>query len=239
MYDNDYLEKVLGEQYNMSNYFADTYTDPNNDIIDSNDVIIDDKPKETLKEKIDKTLDKDINEISKSDEKIENKKIIEHIKDCQIKEETNQQNNIDYTEEDINITNGINELYPEIYTVIEPIVELVVKNNINEEINSDLIESLTRKIYYAIEIDQEEKTNPSDAIPVSGRPVNIKRKPQNSLLYDLIKILILNNFINNKPQRPIPPPHHHNNHRPPMPPPRSMNVSNNTNYFDTPFPEDE
>ena len=40
MYNNDYLEKVLGDQYNMKNYFADTYQMNNQNV-----EIIGDMPK--------------------------------------------------------------------------------------------------------------------------------------------------------------------------------------------------
>ena len=39
MYDNDYLEKILGEKYNMSNYFEDTFTNSNVDLFNKDNNI--------------------------------------------------------------------------------------------------------------------------------------------------------------------------------------------------------
>ena len=134
----------------------------------------------------------------------------------------------------VQVSADLTKMYPDIYQAIEPIVELSVANMEEREINQDTIEGMTSRIYNAIE-PSTIPTNFSasnNSIPVTGRPYN-------SLLHDLIKILILNKLA------PMPPRPPHHNHRPPMPPPRppmnrpnSMRVSNNINYQDVPYPED-
>ena len=265
MFDDNYLEKILGEQYDMSNYFENTYTDPvtsiletqvnnskisNNEIEEKdsvhNDIKLAKKGEQHSSEKKDDTKtknnnrdtrDKISNKSYKDNEKI-NKKDQEDISSSK-KSINNTSADSNTTTLEINSIENLNKAYPEIYNVLEPIVELVVKNHSDEIINEDLIESLTDKIYLAV-----DTTNNNDLVQVNAVPVsnNLGRK-RNGLLYDLIKILILNNVIggNKRPGKtpPPPPPHNHHSNRTPIPPrPRTMNVSNLT-YNDIPFPEDQ
>ncbi len=210
MYNNDYLEKILGEQYNMSNYFENTYTEPNNIIENSSIENFNDTDEDSRdsKKKAEKITQADKKEAKLNESKENNTEDIVEEKEKQIE-------NIEMVE-----MINLDELYPETFKVINPIVELVVKNNIDKEINEELIKNMTDKIYYAVETDANtnEKEN---AIKVNARP-------HNSILYDLIKILLLNNIINN---RPMPPHHYNKGNRPPIRPrPR---------YHDIPFPEDQ
>ena len=263
MYDNDYLEKILGEQYNMSNYFADTYVQPNVNIVETSASIEEDKKKDVSAETISeggeakevlavqteesnnniKKVSKDLaneKEIKKQDATYntsDNIKLEQSVK-LDNEEENHQyraiQVNADETSQDKFIE--VSNMYPDIYNSIEPIVELVVNNNIDKRmLDEELVDTMTNKIYYAIKPESYSnnvlKVNslPSDlqnTIPVSTRP-------QNNILRDLIKILILNNIINNN-QRPNRTPHHHN-----KPCRRCRSVSNNISYHDVPFPEDE
>ena len=226
MYDNDYLEKILGEQYNMSNYFENTYTEPNSIIENSsidNIKDADDDIKDT-----DEKIEKKIKNVAKDvkDKKSQENKNVENDKEDIVEDKAQQSENM----ENVEMLN-LDEFYPETYNVINPIVELVVKNNIDKEISEDLINSLTDKIYYAVEADtnHEKKTNLT-----KDNTIMVNTRPHNSFLHDLIKILILNNILKDRPQkpnRPMPPHHHNNGNRPPIRPiPR---------YHDIPFPEDQ
>lgn len=231
MYDNDYLEKILGEQYNMSDYFADTYTDPVVKVIDNESInnSISDNSKliknnaELIEENDTKSasnIKKNLKPTTKSEE------LPQEIEKTQNKKHktNNSSSNI---QEDSKNKYDIKSLYPQIYNAIEPIVELVVKNNSEKEINSDLIESLTNKIYYAIEVDKQPETIAVSTTPINeDETIQASTKPKNKLLHDLIKILLLNNIINNRPPRPLPPPHHPHRPRPIL-------------YRDVPFPEDQ
>lgn len=67
--------------------------------------------------------------------------------------------------------------YPEIYKIIMPMVEEAVKRHSGQNITPKLIEDITTEIFNALEVDN-----------------NINK---NKVLYDLIKILVLNYFVNN------------------------------------------
>lgn len=148
----------------------------------------------------------------------------------------------------------VKKMYPDIYVLLNPMIDKTIAENKEKEITEELIETMTKQIYDAIEDDMNVKqvsTTPvsvgdnknrninSQVRPVSGA-VQTARRPQNSTLRDLIKILLINRILNNlrpnnRPDnRPRPP--HRPDMRPPMPRGTSYPVMN---YFQTPYPEDE
>lgn len=146
----------------------------------------------------------------------------------------------------------VKKMYPEIYTLLSPMIEKTIAENREKEITEELIETMTKQVYDAIEEDMNVKqvsTTPislsdknrnmnSPIKPVANNNIQVARRPGNTTLRDLIKILLINNIINNlRPNRPNPNPRppHRPNERPPMPR-MSYPVMN---YFSTPYPEDE
>ena len=136
----------------------------------------------------------------------------------------------------VQMQDNIEDLYPDIYKIVNPIVCRVCQNN-NRPITNDLIEQMTTEVYNSIEADdinivninietgdinnKEINNRHIDTKEVRdskisqekkesrGKEENRQRKPNNQLLRDLIRILLLNRIFGN--QRPGP--------RPPMRPP--------------------
>ena len=95
------------------------------------------------------------------------------------------------------------KLYPEIYKVVNPMVCKICEGN-TRTINKELLEQMSNEIYSNLEMQPERNGSKE----VRNSSVN------NNILQDLIKILLLNQLLNqNRPPRPMPPPP-----RPPMPP---------------------
>lgn len=134
---------------------------------------------------------------------------------------------------------NIEDLYPNIYKVVNPIVLRVCRKN-NRPITNDLIEELTTEVYNSIEADDinivninietrdsntKEINNRSetrenklsqDKKESRGKEESRINKPNNPLLRDLIKILLLNGLFGNQNPSPRPP------MRPPFPGPGIM-----------------
>lgn len=136
----------------------------------------------------------------------------------------------------VQMQDNIEDLYPDIYKIVNPIVCRVCQNN-NRPITNDLIEQMTTEVYNSIEADdinivninmetgdinnKEINNRHIDTKDVRdskisqekkesrGKEENRQRRPNNPLLRDLIRILLLNRIFGN--QRPGP--------RPPMSPP--------------------
>lgn len=136
----------------------------------------------------------------------------------------------------VQMQDNIEDLYPDIYKIVNPIVCRVCQNN-NRPITNDLIEQMTTEVYNSIEADdinivninietgdinnKEINNRHIDTKDVRdskisqekkesrGKEENRQRRPNNPLLRDLIRILLLNRIFGN--QRPGP--------RPPMRPP--------------------
>ena len=133
----------------------------------------------------------------------------------------------------------LNDLYPEIYKIVYPMVCEVCNQNYNRQITRTLLDQMTEEIYSNVEPEDKQNTtfvrnqslkngdvrNPNAKEPVV--PVKETRQT-NSLLRDLIRILLLREWIRpgrpparppfpgGRPQPPRPGPG-----RPPMgPPPR-------------------
>ena len=105
----------------------------------------------------------------------------------------------------------INKLYPEVYKLLYPMVCKACNLNSNREITNDLVDSMTEEIYLNFESDDKLKVNMTRNLPPlkngDVRNPNAKEpetrgenRQNNSLLKDLIKILVLREFA--KPIRP-------------------------------------
>ena len=128
---------------------------------------------------------------------------------------------------------NVEDLYPDIYKIVNPLVCRVCQNN-TKPITNDLIEQMISQVYSNIKADdinivninvetgdivdkeinnrvQENRDLKSskDRSEVRSSEETRNRRPNNPLLRDLIRILILNRLFGN--QRPGP--------RPPMRPP--------------------
>ena len=152
--------------------------------------------------------------------------------------------------------NNIKKMYPDIYKMLMPMVSKTVEENMSKQVNEELIEEMTRVVYDSIEDDMNvrqvsntptQADNKSKSIQTNSQNQAMQvnnRKPGNPTLRDLIKILIINELLNNCRNRPCNNP----NPRPPQRPQPRMNMNNmNTirpnypvmNYFSVPYPEDE
>ena len=119
-------------------------------------------------------------------------------------------------------------MYPEIYRILKPMIKKICDSRSYDEITEDLLDNMTDEIYRNIEseidvvnlnITTENEYNKSNNQVRSGNTkMTIDNKENetraccsNPMLKDLIKILLLNQIINNKPPRP-------NRPRPPFSP---------------------
>ena len=128
---------------------------------------------------------------------------------------------------------NIEDLYPDIYKIVNPIVCRVCQNN-DKPITNDSIEQMITEVYNSIEADDinivninvetgnigntevnnrsvENRENKNTQDKRDSRPAEEKRqrRPNNPLLRDLIRILILNRlFGRNRPgnRPPVRPP---------------------------------
>ena len=109
----------------------------------------------------------------------------------------------------------IEKLYPEIYRTVYPMV-CKACNQYNGEITEEFVERLTNEVYTNLEYEQEVRGEQSKSSTV--KTVNAKnetrneeetrqRRPQNNILRDLIRILIIRELLRfpNRPGRPRPP----------------------------------
>lgn len=144
-------------------------------------------------------------------------------------------------------TKELEELYPDIFKAINPAI-VDVCDRCNQNITKDVLEKMTDEVYERIKNDNEiminiNIVNDSEINNVSAREtrsiegkenrqIRPNRRPNNQFLRDLIKILILNRLIGNRPPRPPRPrPPFPGNERPPMPPPRPWERGNYDNYL--------
>lgn len=128
-------------------------------------------------------------------------------------------------------------LYPDIYKMLKPMVDKVCENYRNSTISNDVLEAMATEIYQNIESDinvvdinatvQEAESNltrsnkggTSNTSTSNSKDENLTRGCcGNPTLKDLIKILLLNQIINNNSNRPPRPPFNPYPPRPPMPP---------------------
>lgn len=83
-------------------------------------------------------------------------------------------------------TKELEEYYPQIYKIINPVV-LEICNKYTKPISKDVFENIVEEIYKKIELNVEIRK-------VSETEIR-QRRPNNSLLRDLIRILILNQIL--------------------------------------------
>ena len=141
----------------------------------------------------------------------------------------------------------LEEMYPEIYRILNPIVCDVCNKCNRQQVNKDVLESMVNEVSQRIELNNEisikinidnrtaekevvdnraSKINSyKSAVDEQSRKVqetqNRQRRPQNPLLNDLIRILLLNQLLGGgfptRPPRPPRPPFPGEPGRPPFP----------------------
>ena len=113
----------------------------------------------------------------------------------------------------------LNDMYPEIYRIVYPMVSRICTQNSQREITRDLLDSMTDEIYRNIE-GAEPQTSTSSTMqrmplkngdvrnPNAKEPQEVRgeTRQSNFMLRDLIRILIIREFLRpNRPNRPRPP----------------------------------
>lgn len=162
MFDGDYLEQVLGEKYNLKNFYEE-----NEKIID--DPII--EHKETAKETKAKESIPEIKpqELAINENDIEKESI---IKEADIKK---------FQNEDLKVFDKIINLYPEIYRIINPMIDVVIDKNKDKNLGIELLEMMAKEIYKAFTID----VNTEDKV---SEPNNVLIDLIKILILDKIKL---------------------------------------------------
>ena len=101
-------------------------------------------------------------------------------------------------------------LYPSIYRIIYPVVKRIVAGNNFQFANDDTISNATNMIYEIIEGDTNlNKTQSNTQNSQSNNNVNInlsnnKSTSEDTLLKDLIRILVIRELISKNNVRPFP-----------------------------------
>ena len=190
MYNDDYLKKILGENIDSKSVFKNIENEFNYE----NNIY----PREMYKQV------HDIVSFNLEDNKEENnKKEYSNLKEVKSEEkDKNRNENKDKNIKQVNnfVTKTRSEFemfYPEIYKIIVPMIEELVSRNKHMSITQEVIETMVSEIYDYVEEDiisnKDNNTtinNDKEAILVHVNPY--RRKPRNMLLFDLIKILLLN-----------------------------------------------
>lgn len=119
------------------------------------------------------------------------------------------------------------EWYPEIYRIVYPMVRKTCDDNINAQVTEELVEEMTNRIYMSIEVEEKEDMEPRQEELRNGDVRNPRakeperetrqRRPNNPILRDLIRILLLRELFDRRRRRP---PFPGRPPRPPMPGPR-------------------
>ena len=124
-------------------------------------------------------------------------------------------------------TETLNMYYPEIYKIVYPMICKICNQNQNREVTKELIDSMTEEIYRNVEdvgteLSMQNTKSQTQLKNGDVRNPNAKEsefretRQSNFLLRDLIRILILREFL--RPGRPPIPPRPPIGPRPPMPP---------------------
>lgn len=204
MYDSNYFKKIIGENINPNDYFEN-----NNNISNASSQIIDENtymknqnrfmPNQNFAQKEKQTqpqtnMQKQANTQAQTNVRpqINTQSQVNTQSHTNIQPRTNTESQANVqsrinpsaqtdTQSRTNIHSQANHTiydhYPEIYKIIMPMVEEAVKRHSGQNITPKLIEDITTEIFNALEVDN-----------------NINK---NKVLYDLIKILVLNYFVNN------------------------------------------
>ncbi len=82
-----------------------------------------------------------------------------------------------------NIMEDIDKYYPEIYKIINPMIEAALSKNGKNDITNEVLEKIVNEIYYAIDGYDGNKS------------MLVSKNQNSSILYDLIKIILLDKLI--------------------------------------------
>lgn len=136
-------------------------------------------------------------------------------------------------------SNKYESLYPEIYRTLKPMIKNACNNLGFREISNDTLEIMANEIYTNVEsninvVNVNVNTKEADTrkdMKITKVPDDEKRACcGNPTLKDLIKIMLLNQLINNNQNRPPRPPHS------PMPRPPYREFENPSIYNNQSFP---
>lgn len=122
----------------------------------------------------------------------------------------------------------VENLYPDIYRIINPVVEDVCDRNRSRAVTEDLVKTMTEEVYNNVERNSKLQVNVQvkpelkngDVRNPNARQTETQRAQtlqRNSMLNDLIRILILKNLL--RPRPPVRPPFPGPGPRPPYPGP--------------------
>ena len=162
MFDGDYLEQILGEKYNLKNFYEENEKIIDDPIIEHKETVKETKAKEIIPEI--KPLELAINENDIKKESI--------IKEADIKKVQN---------EDLKFFDKIINLYPEIYRIINPMIDVVIDKNKDKNLGIELLEMMAKEIYEAFTID----VNTEDKV---SEPNNVLIDLIKILILDKIKL---------------------------------------------------
>lgn len=162
MFDGDYLEQVLGEKYNLKNFYEENEKIIDDPIIEHKETAKETKAKESIPEI--KPLELAINENDIEKESI--------IKEADIKK---------FQNEDLKVFDKIINLYPEIYRIINPMIDVVIDKNKDKSLGIELLQMMAKEIYEAFTID----VNTEDKV---SEPNNVLIDLIKILILDKIKL---------------------------------------------------
>lgn len=162
MFDGDYLEQILGEKYNLKNFYEENEKIIDDPIIEHKETAKETKAKEIIPEI--KPLELAINENDIKKESI--------IKEADIKK---------FQNEDLKVFDKIINLYPEIYRIINPMIDVVIDKNKDKSLGIELLQMMAKEIYEAFTID----VNTEDKV---SEPNNVLIDLIKILILDKIKL---------------------------------------------------
>ena len=162
MFDGDYLEQVLGEKYNLKNFYEE-----NEKIIDVRIIEHKESAKETKAKEIIPEIKPQELAINENDIKKES-----IIKEADIKKFQNK---------DLKVFDKIINLYPEIYRIINPMIDVVIDKNKDKSLGIELLQMMAKEIYEAFTID----VNTEDKV---SEPNNVLIDLIKILILDKIKL---------------------------------------------------
>lgn len=102
----------------------------------------------------------------------------------------------------------IERMYPDIYKMVYPMVRKAVETN-TMPVTEELIENMARSIHSSIEADENAEVAARDGI---GQGETKRFRPNNFLMGDLVRILLLRELLGNRRPQYRPP---HYGPRPP------------------------
>ncbi len=215
MYDEDYIKRVVGNDYHFPEYFVNNRFSNKNQKANSSEATY--SPRLRIYNNID-------NEVKPND-------ISQNQNTRQY--EAKQVNNVTQIVKPLKTKSEISQMYPEIYTTTEPMIESVISKNRSKPLTQNLIDSMVSEIYDALEVENIQNTNMGQ----SEQTMKVNSRPSNPLLRDLLRIMLINCILynncgrNNQPN--IPEPRQRTMRRYP-----NIFPYNNINYFKVPYPED-